>query len=256
MSLLLPAIIFFLVEGNELRTGGLTAMKTKLGKNSIFLICAYVLLFAWAVIHTTYRDHMDLAAAVGIEHSELVDSSNQLSGCEGNLGSATGIIRDKQSLVDTLQKTMISMQGPEAQQQANIASCISNLAKMNPIIMRKITVIAVPLATTDMVGHLNPKTPLSKRYITELFVITNFATTDFHGILTCGSPFRILSGPAIDSEDTLMYVGGQGPKSLSDRSYEIRYRQLNAEWNTTHPAYLQIQTNDPTPNGCSFTPTE
>jgi hypothetical protein len=256
VSLILPLIIFILAEGNDLRKGGLIVMKERVQKNTLFLLCAYGLLFIWAVVHTTYRDHVDLVVSAQRSHQLLQGEQSQGISCSANLDKANSTVVDKQSLIDTLQQTLVASQGPQQQQAANIASCITNLAKMNPIIRLRTPVIMVPFATQDVQGRIDPKNSLLTKYITELFILTNVEQQTFSGILECANPFTILQGPNINSESRLITNGTPPPMPKGDRSYEIRVEQSNTVWNTSHPAYLRVIGNEGNPGGCKFTPTE
>ena len=192
ISLLLPILVYAIKEGNALRRGW-DSMRVQFWKDTKILGLIYAALFVWAVVHTTYRDHMDLSGALVSSHSKLQANLVELHTCTSNFNSAGGTIRDKQSLVDT-QKTMISMQGPEAQQQANIASCIANLAKMNPVIREKITIIPF-IGSLDVTGHFpvsensnGAQRGLIKSLHFGDFVVTNEPERNFHGTLRCDQP--------------------------------------------------------------------
>lgn len=60
-----PAGIFVVGELFRLRTEGWRTMNwPKVGRDVILLVCAYIALFGWAVIHTVYQDHETLVARI------------------------------------------------------------------------------------------------------------------------------------------------------------------------------------------------
>jgi hypothetical protein len=262
ISLILPLVIFILAEGNDLRRGGLATMKTKIGKDTVILVCAYFALFIWAVIHTTYRDHVDLVASSATNRGLLQGEQSKDLTCMANLNKALSTITDKQDLIDTIQKAFVSSQAPQAQQAANIASCINNLAKMNPIIREKITVVPLAIGTVDIQGHFPIKTTdkltgvLPKRYIFELLVITNEPERGFHGVLKCAQAFDFIETPVVGTDAGAIMVTGNSPKAIDDSSYEIRYDATNTEWNPSHPAMMRVSSKVESLRPCSFTTLE
>jgi hypothetical protein len=256
VSLFLPMLVYSIKEGNALRRGW-SSMSVQFWKDTKILGCIYVALFVWAVIHTTYRDHMELAGAVVSGQSKLAEKTIQLTGCTTNLGNAGNTIRDKQSLVDTLQKTMVSMQGPQAQQQANIGSCISNLAKMNPIIREKISVIPVGFGTQSATGRINDPKGLIIAYLYELFIITNEPERNFSGDLKCSKDFTFINNPDISPRDSVMMImkSSSPPKLVASNEYLITVESTGIEWNPSHPAFMTVRTTEKD-FGCTFTPQE
>jgi hypothetical protein len=234
----------------------LPALKARVQKNTIILVCAYGALFIWAVIHTTYRDHMDLTANAQRNHKLFQGEQSKELACSSKLDKDGVTITEKQDLIDTLQEAFVAAQGPQQQQAASISSCITNLAKMNPIIRLKISVVMAPFATMDVQGHIDPKQATVKKQVTELFIITNVEQQNFRGVLECARPFTISAGPFIDSESRFFSNGTPEQIPKSDRAYEIRVEQTNTVWNSSHPAYLRVMSEVPNPGGCKFMQSE
>jgi hypothetical protein len=263
-GLVFPVIVVLIGEGLGIWLFGITAMRDNFkrvtGVGFAALGVGYTLLFFWCFIKTTFDDHIDLAGRstrLAAQLSTADSSKREAVGlCTNLLDVANESLRGKAELVDSLQNTLTGEQAPQLQQQANIASCITNLAKMNPIIRLRISVIMDPFATMDVQGRIDPNQTLVKKQITELFIITNVEQQNFRGVLTCANPFTILAGPFIQSESRLITNGTPPPVPKGDRSYEIRVEQSNTVWNSSHPAYLRAVSEMPNPGGCTFTQTE
>jgi len=248
-----------LAHWQALATGGIVTAfvgiyerrnKTELAWQSyafiMFMFCLYSFFAAWQDEHRN----------TGQVAREKSDYASQLNSCQSEFRSIQGTLRDKQSLADTLQKAFTAQQGPQAQQAANIASCINNLVKMNPQIREHISVVMVPIASMDLKGRIDPGRVLLTRYMTELFVLTNIPENQFHGILKCANRFDFQQVPQILTEATVIMTGTGPPKPLTDNSYEIRVDQSSTQWNPSHPAFMRVIGNDKNIGSCTFTPIE
>ncbi|MDX6456349.1 MAG: hypothetical protein QOE55_46 [Acidobacteriaceae bacterium] len=208
--------------------------------------CLYAIFAAWQ------DEHRNAAAAI----TEKSSYASQFNECAVDLKGARSTLRDKESLADSLQRGIVALSGPQAQQAANIASCINNLAKMNPIIHEKISVIQSPFATLGYDGKMvNRNSPL-KRYITELFVITNEPERTFHGKLKCSKDYRISIPPSIQPFAEMVMTGSEPPKMIASNEYEVAVDATGTEWNPSHPAYMQVISDDDNLGLCSFSPEE
>ena len=212
----------------------------------VVTFCLYAIFAAWQ------DEHRNTAAA----NTEKSSYASQFNECTVDLKGVRGTLRDKESLADSLQRGIFALAGPQAQQAANIASCINNLSKMNPIIREKISVIQSPFATVGYDGkEVNRNSPL-KRYITELFVITNEPERTFHGKLECSKDFRISVPPSIQPFAEMVMTGSEPPKMIAGNEYEIAVNATGTEWNPAHPAYMQVISDDENLGLCSFRPEE
>lgn len=127
---------------------------------------------------------------------------------------------------------------------------------MNPIVRLKIAVVTDTFATMDLQGHIDPQSSITKKAISELFIVTNVEQQNFRGVLECAKPFTITAGPFINTESRLITNGTPQPIPRGERGYEIRVEQSNTVWNSSHPAYLRVTSDMPNPGGCTFTQTE
>lgn len=213
-------------------------MKARVEKNTVILIALYIFLFAWAVVHTIYRDHIDLTAKSQRNHLLFEGEQSKYAACGASLNKDSSTITDKQGLIDTLQNAFVASQGPQQQQAASIASCITNLAKMNPTIREKITVIPIFIGTADIQGRFPIKrndrlnTVLSKGYINELLIITNEPERNFHGILKCAQAFDFIDTPAVGTDAAAMIVS-EIPQRLST-IFPMKFGTMRPILNGTH----------------------
>ena len=174
----------------------------------------------------------------------------------GKLNTCSGDLKTERALADSFQAAFVSMQAPRAQQEANITSCINNLAKMNPVIREKIDVIEIPIGTIDSKGHFVGPNKFISGYINELLIITNEPERAFHGDLKCDKDFSILQPPKIKATASVVMTGSEPPKPISGKEYEIAVNATGTEWNPTHPAYLQVTSYEEDLGRCAFTPEE
>src|SRR6185437_9287253 len=65
----LPIALYVIVEG--IRYGWRSMVKKAFGRDAGILVGMYVLLFCWAVIHTVYQDHINLARQNAILRRQL-----------------------------------------------------------------------------------------------------------------------------------------------------------------------------------------
>lgn len=70
VSIFLPLTLFLIGEGLRVRKEGWSAIRwDKVRRDFLLTFAAYCFLFVWAIVHTTYKDHKDLAHTI----SELRD---------------------------------------------------------------------------------------------------------------------------------------------------------------------------------------
>jgi hypothetical protein len=180
----------------------------------------------------------------------IIRDVSTLNECKATITARDATVQDKQSLADTFQKAFTSVQGPQAQISANLASC---MAKMNSKIVEEVSVIQVPFATQDIKGRVDPGRVIIQKHIIELFVLTNILEPHFHGILKCSKQFTIQVAPQIMTESNVIMSGGNLAKPLTDYSYELRVDQTPMEWNPSHPAFVRVLSNDADLGKCEFT---
>jgi len=88
----------------------------------VFIIVSFCL---YAVFAAWQDEHRNTAIVI----TEKSSYSSRFNECAVDLRSVRSTLRDKESLADSLQRGIVALAGPQAQQAANIASCINNLAK-------------------------------------------------------------------------------------------------------------------------------
>jgi hypothetical protein len=208
--------------------------------------CLYSIFAAWQDEHHNTARAEQVASAVAA----------QASGCTADLKAAKSLLEDKQSLVSTLQTAFTASQGPQEQQAANIASCITSLSKMNSKIRERIVVISIPIATVNSKGMFVSSAALLKSYLTELVITTNEIEPRFHGMLSCDNPFLPTSNPQLPTSTQTTMIISATPQRFSDREYEISVTDTGVEWSPERPGYLQVKTDDASPGKCTFTPEE
>jgi hypothetical protein len=254
-----------LAHWQALATGGfVTAVVSVIEKrrNKSFSWESYATIMAVFVLYSFFAAWQDEHRNTGSVTSDKTVLSAQLGSCQGTVQTTQSSLREKETIADAFQKAFVAMQVPQAQQQANIGSCITNLAKMNPVIREKILAITVPIGTVDVAGHIPIKTTgalspvVPYRFLTEVFVLTNVIEGNFHGIIHCERAFDFVDTPVVPSSANAMMVAGSSPKSINENSYEVRYDATGYEWNQSHPAYMRLISKDAYVNSCSFTKTE
>lgn len=214
----------------------------------------------WKLGQAAYDDHESLVARSREQRSALntlkSEGEARYVSCSTDLSAIKGTLKDKQSLADSLQAGITSLQGPQAQQAANIASCINNLAKMNPKIREDVVVVQIPLYSTSKEGKIVTKAFLLRQTVTLLLVTTNEVEPRFHGTLKCQNAFQP-SAPQLPGTSQTVFRATATPNRLSDREYEISATYSGTEWSPSHPAYLMVTTLDTdSPGECTFTPLE
>lgn len=125
---------------------------------------------------------------------------------------------------------------------------------MNPVVREKIDVIDVPIGAMNSKGRFVGPNTLVKSYVSELLIITNEPERNFHGDLKCGKNFFILQPPRINTASSVVMMASNPPKVIADDEYEIDVNETGAEWNSTHPAYMQVNSYDRNLGPCTFTP--
>lgn len=208
----------------------------------------------WKVGQAIYDDHMNLVGgrsaqsrSYTTERTLLVDSFGR---CQVELQSVGSSLRDKQSLADSLQVGITALQGPQAQQAANISTCINVLAKMNPKVYEQINVISVPVGTIDFLGKF-VKAALVTKSITELIIVTNEPETRFHGFLKCEHELTFQSYPALITTRQTAMSTESPPIKAANGEWEILV-QAGGEWAPANPAYMKVMTTESNPGSCSF----
>ena len=216
-----------------------------------------VVLLAFFVGHTldiVRADSESKAGTITNQDSAISKDDSNLSQCRDIIIARDGTVRDKQSLADTFQKAFMSVQGPQAQISANLATC---MAKMNPAIREQISVIPVGFGTQSANGRVNDPKGLVIAYMFELFIITNEPERIFNGDLKCDKDFTFLNGPDLTPRNTVTASmrSGTPPRFIAPNEYLITVDATGTEWNPSHPAFMTIRTTDKA-LGCTFTPQE
>ncbi len=262
IGLLFPLLVFLITQAVILSKDGWDAMrrhwKTNVKRGIAVTVIAWSLFFVWCFTRTTFDDHMTLVGQVASLNSTIASDAEvrerAVSGCETNLKEARSSLYDKESLAESYQRAFTALQAPQLQQQANIASCITNLSKLNPQIRQQFGVISIQFATLGKTSQLNPPSRGVTAYISELLIITNVPQPAFHGSLRCARPFSVAGFPQVHTTAQERAVFPSAPVRISDSEYEIRAQSTNTEWNQSHPAYLQVYSQSQSIEPCSFTP--
>ena len=229
---------------------------TRLLLKAIVLI--YAPFAAFKLIQVVYDDHVEL-----VNRSHLAEHTIQnnkagfiaaVTTCQQSLTEAQGFARQKATLADSLQQGILSLQGPQAQQAANITSCINNLSKLNPVIHEKISVIEIPLGSINLKNEFVGSNTLVKKNLIEAFIITNEPEHSFRGDLKCVNNFQIIENPTIQPYAQIVMMGSSAPRPIASNEYEIAVEVTGTEWNPSHPAYLKALTLSDHLGDCKFTP--
>lgn len=249
-----------LAHWQALATGGfVTAVVSVIEKrrNKSLSWESYATIMAVFVLYSFFAAWQDEHRNTGSVISDKSVLSAQLGSCQGTVQSTQSRLREKETIADAFQKAFVAMQGPQAQQQANIGSCITNLAKMNPVIREKVSVIPVSFGTITLNGRVNDTKGLVMAYLSELFIITNEPERIFNGDLKCTKDFTFVNPPDINPRETvsmLMKTSTQ-PKLVAPNEYMITVDATGTEWNPSHPAFMTIRTTEKD-FGCTFSPQE
>ncbi len=218
----------------------------------------YTLLFVWCFIKTTFDDHMQLASRSAALSTQLDSTErnnrNAVDSCQNHLNVTNETLRGKAELVDSLEKTLVGEQAPQLQQQANIAACINNLAKMNPKIREEINVAQLPMATVDDQGRSVGMFAAHKSYLILLLITTNESEGAFHGYLRCDQDFTMSGNPKLPITSQVTMYGGASPRKISGHEYEVSAPVQGTTWAPARPAYVEVKSDEQVLGTCSFTP--
>jgi len=137
-----------------------------------------------------------------------------------------------------------------SKQQEAINSCVVSLGKMNPIINRKVTALALqygPQQVTDNSGR--------KVYVFAIVVLTK-SRLEPKGSLRCEHDFDLATTPDLASGKEVNVSINTKPRSVrvSSREYSIAINSASIYWDSEHPIYVTAVSVDDTLGDCSFTP--
>jgi hypothetical protein len=243
-GIVIAAVGFYERKKRELPWEAYVFIATMFGLYSVFA--------AWQDEHrNTNSVTTEKAAEVALKNTCLQDARVEHAYMDG-----------LQGLNASQRQTIDKQQQANDAQQRDVSSCVVSLGKMNPVIRERISVVPVSIGTYDIAGHIPisaqhaPTTIIPKRFMTELFIITNEPERNFHGTLKCDDPFDFLDTPVVPTDAGATMRSGNPPVRINDGSYEIRYDATSTEWNPSHPAYMRVSSKSQNLGKCSFVPME
>jgi hypothetical protein len=141
-------------------------------------------------------------------------------------------------------------------QQTAINNCVVSLGKMNPRVRELISVVPIPMYTTEpnsnrLVDRFSLR---PKAYVSGLIITTNEIQNRFHGNIRCENPFTPLGAPQMPASSQTVFTANAPPSSISDREYEISVTMSGSEWGPNSPVYMIVSSLKDTVGKCMFTP--
>ena len=199
-----------------------------------------------------WKDEHRNTATVIAEKSQL---SSQLGQCGANLSSLSASLRDKESLATSFQTAFTSMQVPQAQQAANIASCINTLARMNPKLHQEIKAFPLQYAVRDANSNrfVSPQFT-NKVYLSEMLITVNQIGLRPFGKIHCDAPFTMENYPTLPvipphSFNEQVTI----PPKETKTEYLINVVNTGAQWGPSTPIYFPISSQSESVGNCTFT---
>jgi hypothetical protein len=193
-----------------------------------------------------------------LSHTIEADAS-VLDRCQAVVRLRDSMLDDKQSLVDSFQKTLTLTQGTQTQQQAINATCTSNLLKMLPQVRESIKALPILLNARDnstgrdlsfhaLANHKNVE------YTFIVLLTTNESQPRFHGLLNCAEPFDADFSPELTPQSKSNYLGASNilAKNLTPYTAELEIPLAGKEWSPSFPAYLVVHARFDELGPCTF----
>jgi hypothetical protein len=204
-----------------------------------FIIGAFCLYSFFAAWQDEHRNTLHV-------ESDKSSLSSQLGGCQSDLQSTKSTLRDKETLADSFQKAFTSVEGPQLQQQANISTCITTLAKMNPKLHQEVKAFSIPYGISNTDGT-------NRRVFAEILITVNQLGLRPFGNLHCDQAFTMARYPTLpvipphnfEQQFTV-------PSTESKTDYLIDIQTTGAVWGPTTPIYFPIYSQAESVGNCTF----
>lgn len=149
---------------------------------------------------------------------------------------------DKQVAINDIQR---SING----NQTALNSCVTALAKTNPLANREVVVMSIPVAT-ERIGNSIFSSPT---YLSAIVISVNQLTPP-EGILKCDQPFDPLTSPRLFQKHFPGMIVDEAAHRISPREYEIHITNTGAEWTVNSPIYFTAKSSESSNLDCAFTP--